>query len=200
MEIVALASNFKTPFLKNAITTRDEQNFYTDTTSSDYGQLRNKDADVADLVFNGFDVSSIPADAKITNVFLKIKFSISTYKIIYRKFAVYIGNTFIKDLPVNLTDKTATILTYDNLGEFTLSDLQNFNLLYESQISSGYSTYERLYGIELHVEYEEGGTPGGGEDTEKINGFKIGSENISKIYAGGAEVLTAYIGEQKIYG
>ena len=162
MKLMALASDYINPFVYNEAVLITETssrwniyNAFTDTNSDTMGSVRNANNGTIGMAFCGFDVSTIPENSVITNVYFKVKLKCETYYITDRRFKVYVGNIFIKEFPISSPSTTPTIYTFEDINNLTIEDLKNIRLMYQSSISDNKTSFEDIYGIELHVEYEE---------------------------------------------
>ena len=162
MELVSIPSRFTTPFKYGAVGystsgARDINkimNYIAE--SGGGGQLMKGTPDASgkmDILFNDFDISTLPADIKITKVYFKTKLDADTY-MAWFALSISSGNTVLHSQDISIPSSAAThIVELPNANKMTASDLQDIGLSLHFS-PSGFTSTTWIYGIELHIEYE----------------------------------------------
>lgn len=134
-----------------------EQNAYTDVSSTTRAQLTVKTGkNASSMAYFGFDTSSIPSNAYINKVTIKIKtMSGSTTRLTSIIISTCKGTTKVGSfVNANIAQaSTNTLITTD----WTRQELDNMRVSIEaSRGSSGQTTatYVYIYGIEATIDYE----------------------------------------------
>ncbi len=155
MEIISLASKYKTPFQYNTLSVPNEGNLFKDTSNTDYCSLRASSGTRGDILLHGFDISSLPENAEIKRVYFKAKIKGNSLEY-HSNFTmgICVGNTVIKSQNINITS-SAAIYTIEADTTLSTVDINQIGFSFAYNLASGWSSYIQFYGLELHVEYEE---------------------------------------------
>lgn len=163
MELVSIPTKFKTPFkygtvgysTSGARDIKGMMNYIAE--SGGGGQLTKGTPDASgkmDMLFYGFDISTLPADIKITKVYFKTKLDADTY-MSWFGLSISSGNTVLHSQDISIPSNAAThIIELPNASKMTPNDLQDLGLSFGYCPRSGFSATTWIYGMELHVEYE----------------------------------------------
>lgn len=138
------------------------ENCYTGTDSSTYSEFYlQKGASAKTYIYLTFDLSSIPSDATITSVSCQTKGSISSdvaSRIATRQVQLFSGST-AKGSASTIPGQV-DLITLD-VGNWNRQEIDELSLRFYAE--RGYSgtnnsQYFRLYGSDLTIEYESGGS------------------------------------------
>lgn len=155
MEVISLASKYKTPFQYSTLSVPGEENLFKDTSNTSYCSLRAASGTRGDILLHGFDISSLPENAEIKRVYFKAKIKGNSLEY-HSNFVmgICVGNTVIKSQNVNITS-SAAMYTIEADTALSTIDINQIGFSFAYNLSSDWSSYIQFYGLELHIEYEE---------------------------------------------
>ena len=157
MEVVLLASSYKTPFKNNKVSVNGNKNaLYSDTTNDDYSWIGTSSGTTGDILINSFDISFLPENIEITRLYFNVKMKGTSFDYC-KNFAASIcsGDNVLKRVPLDMKSSPQIFTVEADPGTITPFDLKQIGVSLEYYLSSGWSASFYLYGVELHIEYEE---------------------------------------------
>lgn len=170
-------------------------NAYTNTSSTTYAQLTlSKKNGTSNIYFTGFDVSSIPSNATINSISVKMKSMVSSTSYVTAfTFQAY-NDTTAMGTATTARSTSATTYTLSNVGTWTRAMLDNFRIYVSGKKSNVNNTaYARIYGIELIVTYEvpveqmyikdSGAWKTVSAVYKKVNGAWIEQSNLASVFS-----------------
>lgn len=145
----------------NYLTIADATNMYTNTDSTTYAQITHNRASTTAyyLYIHGFNFSSLPSDAEISEFTVKIKglesglSTNATYRI-----SLYNNTTAISDTTASTSLSTSAQTITIPTGSLTWSTMEGYRNNFRIRVplrrnSSNTSGYVRIYGAEIEVTY-----------------------------------------------
>lgn len=132
-------------------------NAYTDSSSTNYGQFitKPKVTGVSELYLYGFNFSTIPDEATINSVTVKVKAQVSSTT--YSSSAdcqVYTGTT-PKGTATSYYSTATTVYTLDAGNSWTKAELDDIRVYFNINRTNNKnnSLYIRIYGVDITVNY-----------------------------------------------
>lgn len=146
--------------------TTNAANAYTNASSTNYAQYNittGTAGKAEELYLTGYDFSSIPSNATINSVTIKIKTQINSTTYITTSTCQAYSGTTAKGSTTSLQNTAAAQYTLSS-GTWTRSELDNLRLRFYAKRSSGNNNrsraaYVRIYGTEVIVDW----TPADGQ-------------------------------------
>ena len=171
MEIISLPSAYKAPYSHGGTFVYTKENYssssyakyylvnayrpVSDTDISKYANIRGN-AGANDILFHGFDLSSLPENVKITKMAFRLKIEGDSY---------YVTNITLKINSADTTITSTSIPSKNSINIFSIEhpdptsvtalDLKTIGCVVDFTIMSGMTSSICVYGVELDIEYEE---------------------------------------------
>ena len=165
MEVISLASNYRIPFRYSTPVIYEaggsyQQHWITNAydsadDTSTAAQLRGTGG-TFDILFNNFDVSAIPDTVKITKLYFRMAVLADSSYLSNLQLHICQNDTVLQSLSIGRSSsiKIHTI-ELSNTEGMTGFDIKGMGLSLQYSVQSGMSSYLKVYGMDMHVEYEE---------------------------------------------
>lgn len=149
-EVTTLASGYTE---QSTLSLSNIDRAYNDTSSTNYATLSVSSRGGTGTIYFTFDVSSIPQDAIINSVNVKVKYSVSSTTYLTSLTCQAYKGTTAMGTATTKRSTTATVYTL-NVGTWTRTDLDTFRIFFSGRRGVlGGTTSMYVYGMELIVNY-----------------------------------------------
>lgn len=156
-------------------------NAYTNTSSTTYARLNTptRTSGTYLIYFTGFDFSSIPSDAVINSVTIKVKAMINSTSYIGSAYVQAYNGTTAVGSQTSYRTTSATTYTLSS-GTWTRAELDNMRVMFNINRTNtkNNQAYARIYGIEVIVDWSR--NPNSTYLTLKENGSYVDIMSVYK--------------------
>lgn len=127
---------------------------YTNSSSTTYCQLNVSKSKTGSIYLTGFDLSSIPSNAIINSVTVKVRCMISSTNYITAATVQASSGATLKGSSASYRSTTNSVYTLSG-GSWTRAELDDFRVYFTAKKSNTNSTaYMRIYGMDVSVSWE----------------------------------------------